>query len=232
MRMKSTAVKVICMLVFALPVEAQQQVTQDRVTAMKAALQQDQARLRQYEWIETTVVRLKGDEKARKQHRCYYGADGGVQKIATGVQEQAKSPRGLRGRVAAKKKGELTEYMQQAIDMVQLYVPPEPARLQRSKDSGKALIRILEPDRRALIEFGDYLKPGDTLGVEIDLSTNRLLGLRIETYLETPEDPVGLEVSFATLADGTGYPSRIVLEAKAKKMDVTVENSGYRRTGS
>jgi hypothetical protein len=230
--MKSTAVKVIGMLVLALPVQAQQQVSQDRVTAMKAALQQDQARLRHYEWIETTVVRLKGDEKARKQHRCYYGADGGVQKIATGVQEQAKSPRGLRGRVAAKKKGELTEYMQQAIDMVQLYVPPEPARLQRSKDSGKALIRVLEPDRRALVEFGDYLKPGDTLGVEIDLSTNRLLGLTVQTYLETPEDPVGLEVSFATLTDGTGYPARIVLEAKAKKMDVTVENSGYRRTGS
>ena len=232
--MKRTAVNLIGMLLLGLPAGAgaQQQVSQERVTALKTSIQQDQARLLQYEWIETTVVRLKGDEKARQQHRCYHGADGGVQKVATGVQEQAKSPRGLRGRAAAKKKGQLTEYMQKAIDMVQLYVPPEPARLQRSKDSGKAVIRILEPERRALVEFGDYLKTGDTLGIEIDLKSNRLLRLNIRTSLETPEDAVSLDVSFANLADGTGYPARIVLEAAAKQLDITVESTGYRPSGS
>jgi len=232
--MTGRLVGLVGLLVLGLPAVAgaQEPAPQERVTALKTTLQQDKARLRQYEWIETTVVRLKGEEKARLQNRCYHGADGNIQKVATGTQEQAKSPRGLRGKVAEKKKGQLTDYMRQAIDMVKLYVPPEPARLQSSKDSGKAMIRILEPDRRALVEFGDYLKPGDSLGIEIELTTNRLLGLRVSTYLDSAEDPVGLVVDMAGLDDGTGYPARIGLEAKAKQMDVTIENSGYRKGGS
>jgi hypothetical protein len=50
------------------------------VGALKATLAASQATLRQYEWIETTVVSLKGEEKSRKQQRCYYGADGTLQK--------------------------------------------------------------------------------------------------------------------------------------------------------
>ena len=51
---------------------------QDRVAALKQNLQQGQALIRKYEWIETTIISLKGEEKARKQNRCYYGADGKV----------------------------------------------------------------------------------------------------------------------------------------------------------
>ena len=47
---------------------------QERVAALKQSLAEDQARLRQYEWIETTAVSLKGEEKSRKQNRCYHGA--------------------------------------------------------------------------------------------------------------------------------------------------------------
>ena len=54
---------------------------QDSVAALKQSMQQGQAKIRQYEWVETTIISLKGEEKARKQNRCYYGADGKVQKV-------------------------------------------------------------------------------------------------------------------------------------------------------
>lgn len=61
---------------------AQELTTEERVAAFKQSLQESQAKIRQYEWIETTVVSLKGEEKSRSQNRCYYGADGIVQKVA------------------------------------------------------------------------------------------------------------------------------------------------------
>src|SRR4029078_3895183 len=60
----------------------------DQVSAVKQSLQQGLAKARQYEWIETTVISIKGEEKARPQKRCYYGADGKVQKFS--VDQPAK----------------------------------------------------------------------------------------------------------------------------------------------
>src|SRR5262245_21928168 len=52
----------------------------DRGAAIKEALAKNQAALRQYTWIETTTVTLKGEVKKQEQKQCYYGADGKVQK--------------------------------------------------------------------------------------------------------------------------------------------------------
>ncbi len=64
------------------PAPDQQPASKERVAAIKKSLAESQARLRHYQWIETTAVSLKGDEKANTQKRCYYGADGKVQKIS------------------------------------------------------------------------------------------------------------------------------------------------------
>src|SRR6188768_3500246 len=64
----------------------------DRVTALKQSLQDSQLAIRKYEWVETTSISLKGEEKSRKQQRCYYGADGKLQKIAMGPAAPAPAP--------------------------------------------------------------------------------------------------------------------------------------------
>src|ERR1044071_7460717 len=71
---------------------------QERAAALKQSMQESQAKLRQYEWTETTVVSLKGEEKARTQKRCYYGADGKVQKVPMGDAPAAKQPAAGGGR--------------------------------------------------------------------------------------------------------------------------------------
>lgn len=92
---------------------------------------------------------------------------------------------------------------------------------------------MVEPGRRARLEFRDYLQAGDLLALGIDLANNRILGAQISTYIGTLEDSVSLTVGFATFADGaTIYPDQITLDAKAKQVKVTTENSGYRKAGT
>src|SRR3954467_12140093 len=105
----------------------------DQVSAIKQSLQQGLAKARQYEWIETTIISLKGEEKARTQKRCYYGADGKVQKVSVDQPAKPAEPsrggRGGRGgrvkeHVVEKKKDEMKDYMDRAAALVQQYVPP------------------------------------------------------------------------------------------------------------
>lgn len=51
---------------------------------------------------------------------------------------------GIRGRIAANKKEELSDYMEQAVALVKSYVPPNPAKIQAVKDAGGVSAEILE----------------------------------------------------------------------------------------
>ena len=118
------------------------------MAALKQSIGEGTKKLAQYEWVETTVIKLKGEEKARKLNRCYYGADGKVQKIpmdqpAPQAQEQGGGRGGRRGggavkaKVVENKKDEMQEYMQQAAALIHSYVPPAPAQIQAVKDGGR-----------------------------------------------------------------------------------------------
>jgi hypothetical protein len=208
---------------------AQQPTTQERVVALKASLAASQVVLKQYEWVETTVVSLKGEEKSRQQERCYYGADGKIQKLPVTTAPPAEKKRGLRGKIVEAKTEEMTDYMKSAVSLVKSYVPPSPAKIQAAKDAGKVSIDVLEPGKRVRLNFRDYERPGDNLGVEVDLANNRPLGLKVSTYLDDAKDAVTLDVRMGQLNDGTTYASNITLDAKAKNIQVTVQNSGYRK---
>jgi hypothetical protein len=210
----------------------------ERVAAFKAALQQSQERLRQYEWVETTSLSLKGEEKSRKQQRCYYGADGKVQKVPVGDAAPAPAPQpsgGRRGgrikqRVVENKKEDMREYMEQAAALIHRYVPPNPAQIQQAKDAGKLAVSPPGPGVVRL-QFTGYLQPNDSFAIDIDGAANRLQGIALSTYLEKPDEPVMLTVRFVTLDDGTSYAAQTTLDAPEKKIRVVVENSGHRPVG-
>lgn len=207
---------------------AQQPSASERAIALKASLAASQATLKNYEWVETTIVSLKGDEKSRQLNRCYHGAEGKVQKIPLTSAPEPATKRGLRGRIAEAKKEELTGYMKDAVELVKQYVPPEPVLIQKAKDNAKVTIQPLAGQRARLI-FADYLKPGDTFAIEIDLANNRPLAASVASYLESKSDAVNLEVRFGTLEGNATYASSVVLNAPAKSLRVDLENSGYRR---
>jgi hypothetical protein len=220
----------ITMLLSPAIVRSQSPEVQQRVVALKQNVARDQQSIRQYQWIETTVISLKGDEKSRKQQQCYYGADGVLQKVTVDASPPPDKKRGVRGRIIAKKTEELTDYMKQAVALVKSYVPPDPARIQAVKDAGKVSLDLLGPGKGVRLNFRDYAKPGDVFSVDVDPANNRVMGLTVATYLDDPKDTVTLNVSMSSLQDGTGYPATEVLVAQAKNLSVNITNSGYRKS--
>lgn len=230
--MKKSSLKCVLMvltvaLLFGSMAAAQTPPAKERVEAIKASFQQSQAALRKYEWIETQIVSYKGEEKSNKQSRCYYGAEGKVQKVEISA-TQGKTPGGLRGKIAKNKKEEMTDYMKQAVDTIKQYVPPDSALIQKSYQSGYAAIYPTQPGKATSISFGSYLKPNDSLMLDIDTANNKIMGVQIQTYIDSPKDSVSLNVFYSTFPDGTIYPSKTVLSAPAKEIQVSIENSGYR----
>jgi len=207
---------------------AQQPTVQERVVALKATLAASQAILKQYEWVETTVISLKGDEKSRLINRCYHGADGKVQKIPLTTPPPAEKKRGLRGKIAEAKREELTDTMKEAVALVKGYMPPQPVLIQRAKDTGKVTLQPLS-GQRVRLTFADYLKPGDSLALVVDLVSNRPLEARISSYLDSRKEPVTLTVRFNTLDNNATYAATSVVNVQAQSLAVNVENSGYRR---
>ena len=226
----------VALVALAVPSSARQEpaTPEQRVAALKQSLAASQKQLRQYEWIETTIISLKGEEKNRKQQRAYYGADGKIQKVPLGPAPAPKAPEpsGRRGgrlkeKVIENKTEDMKEYMEQAAALIHKYVPPSPELVQKAKDGGKLAVKPLDAGK-ARLEFTDYLQPGDRLAIDVNAAANNLSALTVGTYLEKPEDVVSLDVRFAALPDGTSYTAQTTLDAKAKNITVVIQNSGHR----
>lgn len=209
---------------------------EDRIGLIKGSLVRSQAALKSYEWMETTTILLKGEEKSRTVKSCYYGAEGKVQKVTVEAPAAEPPKRGVRGRIVERKKEELADYVLEAVELVKSYVPPDPMRVQAAKDAGRASIQVVRPGERLSVTLGGYLKPEDSLSIHLDITTNQLLGLEIRTYLgpplspgTTPSDPVTITITESAFPDGTLYTETVELSAPSKKLKLVVENSGYRR---
>jgi hypothetical protein len=209
----------------------------ERLATLKKSLAESAMRIRQYQWVETTAISLKGEEKSRSQKTVLYGADGKLQKTPIAAPAPAAEPpsrggRGgrVKGKIIENKKDEMKEYMEKAVALIQSYVPPNPAKIQAAKDAGKMAVQQA-PAGGARIEFKDYVKPKDLLAIEIDPSGTRLSTITVASYMDSPDDAVTLNVVFAALEDGTSYTSKTTLDAKAKNITVVVSNSGHKKMG-
>ena len=202
---------------------------QDKVAALKQSLAANEKLQRQYSWVETTVISVKGEEKSRIQKQCYYGPDGKVQKqqLSAPPPEQPL-PGGLKGVIAAKKKEEVSTAMKQAVALAQSYVPPDPQRIQAAKGAGNLALVPTGPDSIRL-DLRNYLKSGDTLSLGVDTARYAFQTVSVKSYLESAKDEVSLDVTFALLRDGLSYPGTAVLNVPGQKIQVVVQNSGYQR---
>jgi hypothetical protein len=203
---------------------------QTHVAALKDSLEKNRQQLKQYEWTETMTVLVNGEEKSQKQTMNHYGPDGTVQKTPIEASPEKQQPqRGIRGRIVEKKKEEMTDYMKRAVDLIKMYVPPNPEKIQAAKNAGNVSLRVVEPGQRVRLSFKNYQMPGDMMAIDFDPSTKRLLGATVSTYIDDPKDAVDVSIQFNQLPDGTTYPASANLNAPAKKINVKMTNSDYRR---
>jgi hypothetical protein len=234
--MKSIArltVTAVCLsLLVALSPAPSAQQGADKVAAIKKWLAQSKAQLKNYQWMETTVVSLKGEVKSTRVANCYYDVTGTLQKEPVSTSPAPEKKRGIRGAIVADKTEELTGDMQKAVALVKTYVPPTPEKIQASKDAGKMSVDTLPGGTNIRVNFHDYEMPGDNLSVSMDPASDRLLGLGVATYLDDPKDAVVLAVTLGALPDGTGYASEITVTVASKELTVKVTNTGYRKAGN
>ena len=218
---------------------AQAPAAADKAAALKESLAQNAASLRKYTWVETTQISLKGEVKKTEQKQCFYGADGKVQKtpIAGAAPEKAAakdSGGGGRGgrvkkNIVENKVEDMKEYLGKVAALVQAYVPPDAQKIQAAAAAGN----VSKPTGEQPLTVKNYLKEGDQLSIGFDLAAKKLTSYHVDSYVEKPkDDQVTLAVTFARLEDGTSYPQQVVLDAKAKNLQVKVTNSGYKKSGS
>jgi len=214
---------------------------QEKVAALKQSLAANQAALKTSSWTETTEISLKGEVKKQEQKQCQYGPDGKVQKTPIPGAEPASQPqqesggRGRRGGAVKKaiveeKVGEMKDYMQQVAALVHEYVPPDPQKIQAAQAAGN--VSVQPSGGLVTMTIKNYNKPGDSLALGFDSAAKKIRSYTVNSYLKDPkDDPVKLDVTFASLADGTNYPGQSVLDAPGKKIQVKVTNSGYKKVG-
>lgn len=204
----------------------------DHVTAIKQSLGASMAALRHYEWVETTSVSMKGEEKSRTQAQCYYGADGQVQKVPIAEPAPGKSPRGVRGRVVENKKEDISDSVKEAVALVKQYVPPDPQRIEAAKAAGRVSVSPPDSQGNVQVVIKDYLKAGDSLTLAANAATDKIGGMTVATFTDSAKKAVGLKVSFGAFPDGTVFPAQIDFEVKEEQLNVAIQNSGHKKSGA
>jgi len=215
------------LLATAVPTIAQNGELQQKLAAVKQAAAENKQQLRQYQWIETTQLTLKGDAKPSSQKLCQYGPDGQVQKTPMGPPPEQPSGGRMKQRVIAKKKAEMQDYMEDVKSLLSMYVPPDPQKMQQAFQAGKI---SLNPSGDALnLIFTDYAQPGDRMTLTFDTAAKKITSLSVNTYMGQAKDAVTLQVQMASLPGGINYAQQTVLNASAKQLVVTTTNSNYQK---
>jgi hypothetical protein len=218
---------VVAALAAMLPALPQDSALQQRFAAVKQSVAANQQQLRQYQWLETTQFTLNGDPKPPKESVCVYGPDGTVQKTPIGPPPEPPSGRRLKQRLIEKKTEEMQQYMGQVKGLLGMYVPPDPEKMGQAYRAGKV---SLNPAGGSVnLVFANYAQPGDQMTLSFDTATRKVTSVNVDTYMDDPKDKVTLAVQMASLPDGTNYAQQTILDAVAKKLQVTTTNSNYQK---
>jgi hypothetical protein len=161
---------------------------QEKLAAVKAVAAENKQQLRQYQWIETTQLTLKGDQKPPTENSCHYGPDGQVQKTPIGPPPEQPSGGRLKERIIEKKKAEMKDYMQDVKAVLAMYVPPDPQRMQQAYQAGNVALNPV-PGAVNLV-FTNYAQQGDKMTLTFDTNAKKITSLNINTYMGEEKDVV------------------------------------------
>ena len=211
------------------PLLAQDSAAQERLSAVKQAMAANAQQLRKYQWIETTQVTLNGEQKPSTQNSCQYGPDGQVQKTPLGPPPQPPSGGPLKKRIIEKKQAEMKQYMGEVKSLLAQYLPPDPQKMQQSKQAGNLSINPVANSVNLI--FKNYVQPGDQLTLTFDTAAKKVSSVNINTFMGDAKDAVTLQVQMASLPDGTNYAQQTILNAAAKNLLVVTTNSNYQTLG-
>lgn len=234
--MKHTLIPFISVLItitatmFSMAQQPTPQMVQEKLGSVKQAAAANQAALHQYQWTESMQVSLGSLQRPSRQFSCKYGPGGSVQK--TPVEGTQQQPSGSGSKLLETKVDQIVEQMKDYMDRVQnlmgQYIPPDPVKMQKAYAAGNAKINTSTPGMLQMT-FRNYVQNGDTLTFTFNENTKKMSNLNIASFLDDPSDSVKVSVQFASLPDGTNYPSQTTINAAAKNLTVTTTNSNYQQ---
>lgn len=227
--MKSMVVAIALAAVgFVLEPAMQAQDLQQKLAAAKEAAARNQQALHSYSWLEKVELSLKGEVKNTKVDMCKYGPDGKVVKTAVVEPPPPEKKGGLKGKIVAKKTGEMKEELEAAVALVQQYVPPSPDLMQLVMNAGTASISQAGPGAASL-KFPGYVKKGDALTLTFDSTVKSLRRIEVNTWLDEPENAVTLQVTMESMPDSISYPGSIVFSLAKRQLVVKITKSNYQK---
>ena len=218
----------LALVVLSMAVPQAAQDIQQKLAAAKQAAALNQKALRSYSWLEKTELSYKGEVKNTKVDMCRYGPDGKVQKSPVVEPAPAEKKRGLKGKIVAKKTGEMKEELESAVALIQQYVPPSPDLMQVVMNAGTASISQAGPGRASL-KFPGYVKANDSLTLTFDTEVKSLQQIAVNTWQGDPENAVTLTVNMEALPDGTSHPATVVLGMPKQNIEVRITKSNYQK---
>ena len=213
----------------AMQAMAQNSALQQKVAEVKQAAAENKQRLMQYQWIETTQLTLKGDSKPPSENLCRYGPDGQLQKTPLGAPPPPPEGGRLRQRIVEKKKEEIKDYMEDVKNLLALYTPPDPQKMEQAFQRGQ--VSLNPAGGLVNLVFTDYAQRGDRMTLSFDTAARKIVSLNINTYMGNAKDVVTLQAQMAGLPDGTSYVQQTILDATAKQLVANTTSASYQRLG-
>jgi hypothetical protein len=174
---------------------------------------------------------MDGDVKNTSVAQVHVGPDGKMEKtpLDSPDQQSQKKPRGLKGKIAAKKMAEIKSYVERLMNLCGTYIKPSPERLQQAAKEGRAELVQNVGSSVVQLRFKDYNKAGDVLAISVDRQTMSMHALEASTYLDGEDDPVSLSMEFDALQDGTSYMKLMSIGAAAQKLALKVDSFEHER---
>ena len=205
--------------------QASQQELLQKLATVEESVARNQASLREYTWTERTTVRTKGELRRTDVAECRYLPDDELQRR---VKESEEPVEGLKAKLFEMKDATLQAYTQRLLALLNRYSPPSPRLMTAAHQAGNVLLGSSAPGAITL-NFRNYVSSGDSVTFDFDAATRTLRKILVNTYLSDAKDPVTLSAAFASLPDGANYISSTTLNEKAKGIQITIQNSGYKK---
>src|SRR5262245_23357413 len=184
---------------------------------------QNAQELRQYTWKSRTEIQKGGETRNIQLNLMRYDLSGTLQKTPISSTPQPQLPtRGLRGRVAQKKKENFLEMLEGLGAIAKSYSELSPEKMQRFISTA-----TVTPGPQIRLQGGDVLQPGDSMTVWVDAVTRKQRKVEIQTMFEMKLVRVVSE--FQDLPSGPTYMARSIVTYPSEELTIITENFDYER---
>jgi hypothetical protein len=223
----------ICVAVLLLPSlagvragAAQDQTLQQKIAQIKQLVAQNRQQLARYTWQTQETVSVRGEVKRQTVFRVALGAGGKpVRTVLSQTSPGAPARQfGIRHRVEER----YQDYAAQVGALAQSYAQLDPATISQLYAQGNVAVRPAagSPGYVQLV-LSNYLKRGDSIVLTLAQHPRALISINVSSYLDEPSNAVTIQTRLAKLADGTQYPSTVIVNGESKDLTITDHSSGF-----